>query len=357
MTEKRVNIKVRKQRRGASGPTVADVARAAGVSPMTVSRVVNRDVRVVDATRERVEAAIAQIGYVPNLAARSLAGGKQCRIALLHSNPSAAYLSEFLVGSLDEATTQSAQIVVEHCADGVAPSELVRRISNHRVDAVLLPPPLSDDAALLAALKATRLPLAQVATGSPADFSNAVMIDDEAAAYALTARLAKLGHQRIGFISGNANQTASVLRRNGYHRALGEFGLTIEPRFEVGGDFTYRSGLTAAKVLLEQHDRPTAIFASNDDMAAATIAMAHRMGIDVPGELSVCGFDDTASATMVWPELTTARQPVAEMAKLAVRLLVSAATSDKAEPIKPRHERMDFTLIVRDSDATVLPTP
>ncbi len=351
MKKTSVGAKVRKQRRGALGPTVADVARAAGVSPMTVSRVVNRDVRVLDETRARVEAAIAQIGYVPNLAARSLAGGRQCRIALLHSNPSAAYLSEFLVGSLDEASAQSAQIIVEHCANGVTPAELVLRILNHRVDAVLLPPPLSDDEALLAALQATGLPLAQVATGNPADFSNAVMIDDEGAAYALTARLLNLGHRRIGFIRGNPNQTASVLRRNGYRRALTEFGLAVDLALDVAGDFTYRSGLTAAKTLLELKYRPSAIFASNDDMAAATIAMANRMGIGVPGELSVCGFDDTASATMVWPELTTARQPVAEMAKVAVRLLVTAVTSDKAEALKPRHEQLDFTLVVRDSDA------
>lgn len=318
---------------------------------MTVSRVVNGDAKVMPATRERVEAAIAQLRYLPNLAARSLAGGRQCRIALLHSNPSAAYLSEFLVGCLDEASALDAQLIIEHCADGEPAAALVAKVTHHRVDAVLLPPPLSDDTELVNALHAAGFPIAQVATGAPAAFANSVSIDDEAAAYTLTKRLIELGHTKIGFIAGAYNQTASAQRREGHHRGLREAGISIDPRYEANGDFTYRSGLVAARTLLDVDPRPTAIFASNDDMAAATIATAHRHGIDVPGELAVCGFDDTASATMVWPELTTARQPVAEMARHATRLLVGSVTGPAAT--LPRHVRLDFTLIIRDSDGPV----
>ena len=339
----------RSQRRGSRGPTVADVARLAGVSPMTVSRVVNREQKVQSNTREKVEAAISQLGYVPNLAARSLAGGRQYRIALLHSNPSASYLSEFLVGSLAEASALDAQLVLEYCADSESTAALVQKVTKHRVDAVLLPPPLSDDDALVSALHSAGFPIAQVATGAPASFAVSVSIDDEAAAHALTSRLIDLGHRRIGLITGDSNQTVSALRRSGYRRALQEAGLTAEACLEVPGDFTYRSGFSATQKLLQLSPRPSAIFACNDDMAAAAIATAHRLGIDVPRELAVCGFDDTASATMIWPELTTARQPVADMARLATRLLVSILTGTLEAHLQ--HQQLDYTLVVRDSDA------
>ncbi|MDE2596569.1 MAG: LacI family DNA-binding transcriptional regulator [Sphingomonadales bacterium] len=339
----------RSPRRSGRGPTVADVARLAGVSPMTVSRVVNAEARVTPKTRERVEAAIAELGYVPNLAARSLAGGRQFRIALLYANPSAAYLSEFLVGALAEADACDAQLQVEPCAEGEDAAALAARLARHRIDAVLLPPPLCDDSALIAALTAAGLPMAQVATGIPSPLAHAVTIDDEAAAHAVTARLIAAGHRRIGFIAGNPNQTASALRRAGHQRALAEAGIAADPALMAEGDFTFRSGLTAAATLLAAQPRPTAIFASNDDMAAAAMALAHRQGLDVPATLSICGFDDTALATATWPELTTVRQPVSDMARRATRLLVEALAQDSKDG-HPRHERLAFTLIERESD-------
>jgi len=343
--------KIRKPRSGTRGPTVADVARQAGVSPMTVSRVINCEPNVLPTTREKVDAAIALLGYVPNPAARSLAGGQQCRIALLHANPSAAYLSEFLMGSLAQASLIDAQLIVEHCDLAEAPAELVRRLAGHRVDAVLLPPPLCDSDALLAALRAADLPMAQIATGCPAPFAHALTIDDEAAAYAMTIHLIGQGHRRIGFIAGAANQTASALRRAGHARALGERGLAIAPDLVVQGDFTYRSGLAATEALLALAERPTAIFASNDDMAAAAVAVAHRHRLDVPDDLSVCGFDNSAMSTTIWPEITTIHQPVAEMARQATALLAEAVRSRASSRASAsQHIRLDFQLLPRASD-------
>lgn len=337
----------RKTRSISTGPTIADVARLAGVSPMTVSRVVNQVSKVSDETRDRVLGAVAELGYVPNSAARILAGGKQLRIALLHSNPSAAYLSEFLMGSLAQAADANLQLVVEHCAD-LAPEELVARVLQHRCDAVLLPPPLCDDLPLIQALEAARLPVARIATGQPAEgTAAAVTIDDEAAARAMTAHLIGLGHRRIGFIEGDPNQSASALRRRGYEAALAEAGLPVDPALIAQGNFTYRSGLAAAEALLSLADRPTAIFASNDDMAAATVATAHRHRLDVPGDVSVCGFDDTAMATTIWPELTTIRQPIAEMARTAVELLGDGLRGQRDAV---RHVRLPHEFIRRASD-------
>lgn len=347
---------MRSARRSAKGPTVADVARLAGVSAMTVSRVINsggsNGGNVLPETRERVDAAIAETGYVPNPAARSLASGRQRRIALLHANPSAAYLSEFLVGSLAEASSCDAQLLVEHCTEGEPNAALVARLRSHNIVGVLLPPPLADDTALLAALNAEGFVMAQVATGLPASFAQAVSIDDECAAMDITQRFIAAGHRRIGFIAGNTNQTASALRRAGYERALAEAGIAIDSDLIVQGDFTYRSGLVAAARLLELKQRPTAIFASNDDMAAATVTAAHRTGLDVPRQLSICGFDDTAIATTVWPELTTVRQPIADMARRATRLLVEAIDAGD-EKTTPRHERLEFEFIERGSTAAL----
>ncbi|HSI17147.1 MAG TPA: LacI family DNA-binding transcriptional regulator [Sphingomonas sp.] len=347
-----IEPKSRKPRTGTRGPTVADVARLAGVSPMTVSRVINAEPNVLPTTRAKVRAAIAALRYVPNPAARSLAGGQQCRIALLHANPSAAYLSEFLMGSLAQASVIDAQLVVEHYDPTDDAEALVHRLAGHRVDAVLLPPPLCDDDALLAALDAAGLPMAQIATGRPVAFAHAVTIDDEAAAHAMTTHLIGLGHRRIGFIAGAADQTASAARRAGYERALMGAGLVAEPGLVAQGDFTYRSGLAAAEALLALASRPTAIFASNDDMAAAAVAIAHRHHLDVPGDLSVCGFDDTAMSRSVWPEITTIHQPVAEMARRATALLTETVRGRTASRDTPIHVQLDFELLSRASDAS-----
>jgi LacI family transcriptional regulator len=231
--------------------------------------------------------------------------------------------------------------------------ELVRRLAGHRVDAVLLPPPLCDDQALLVALYEAGLPMAQIATGHPVDYAHSVTIDDEAAAHAMTSRQIALGHRRIGFVAGAANQTASALRRAGYVRALAEAGLALADELIVQGDFTYRSGLAATEALLALADPPTAIFASNDDMAAAAIAVAHRHHIDVPGGLSVCGFDNSAMSTTIWPEITTIDQPVAEMARQATALLAEAVRRrSDARAQSVQHVRLDFQLLPRASDAS-----
>jgi LacI family transcriptional regulator len=339
----------RASRRGGSGPTVADVARAAGVSPMTVSRVVNAEPRVLPATRDKVQAAIAALGYVPNPAARNLAGRRPCRIALIHANPSAAYLSEFLVGSLAGAAEADAELVVERWQPGESPQALARKLEDHRLDGVVLPPPLCDDLVLARTLTDAGLPIALVATGQPRDGLRSVTIDDEAGAYAIASHLVALGHTRIGIIIGDPNQTASALREAGYRRALEEAGIAADPALRARGDFSYRSGLEAANVLLAAPTRPTAIFASNDDMAAAAIAAAHRHGLDVPRDLSVCGFDDSAMARTIWPEITTIHQPIADMARRALAGLAQDIRQSPTSP--PLHEQLPFELVRRQSAA------
>ncbi|MCE7797985.1 LacI family DNA-binding transcriptional regulator [Sphingobium sufflavum] len=337
------------------GPTIGDVAAAAGVSAMTVSRVINQEANVRPSTREKVEAAIAELRYAPSAAARALAGGEQIRIGLLHSNPSFAYLSDFLMGSLDAASRSNVQLVVEKCADE-RDVEAVTHLVEGRIDGIVLPPPLCDSGPILSVLQAAAIPVVAVATGKAPEWALSVGIDDQAAAYAMTRHLATLGHRRIGFITGNANLSASGERLRGYRAALADCGLGDE-RLDGGaqwvaeGDFTYRSGLAAAAHLLNASPRPTAIFASNDDMAAAAVAIAHRRGLDVPGDLSICGFDDTALATTIWPELSTIRQPTAQMARIAVEMLVRDIRARTPIAADARHVLVDHRLVRRQSDA------
>ena len=168
----------------------------------------------------------------------------------------------------------------------------------------------------------------------------------------MTRHIAALGHQRIGFIIGNPDQTASKRRLAGYCEALAAVGIPYAEELVVQGFFTYRSGLDAAEQLLDVAKPPSAIFASNDDMAAATIAVAHRHGLDVPNDLTVCGFDDTALATTIWPELTTIHQPITDMSLAAVELLVKEIRSRRAgHRDAEQHVQLDFQLVRRQSDA------
>jgi LacI family transcriptional regulator len=333
-----------------SAPTIADVAAYAGFAPMTVSRVINGESNVREETREAVQAAIAKLKYSPNLAARSLAGAEQVRIGLLYSNPSSAYLSEFLVGSLEQARLSHVQLVVEKC-DVKQQEQVVNDLLAGGIDGIVLPPPLCDSKRIHAVLtKAGALAVA-VASARPRAGLLAVRIDDHAAAVAMTRHILSLGHKRIGFIIGNPNQTASAQRFAGYRAALAEAGIPIDKTLISQGLFTYRSGLKAAEQLLTLAKPPTAVFASNDDMGAATVTVAHRHQLDVPKDLTVCGFDDTEFARSIWPELTTIRQPIADMARAAVLLLVQKIRAHRAgEDEELQHALLEFTLVRRDSD-------
>lgn len=317
---------------------------------MTVSRVINGASHVRPRARDAVNAAITALNYAPNRAARNLAGGGQVRVGLLYSNPSAAYLSEFLVGTLDQASRSDIQLIVEKCDPG-GEEAAARHLMAGGIDGILLPPPLCDSKTLLALLAADKVTAVVVASGLPAKGVSAVSIDDFDAARTMTRHIVSLGHKRIGFIIGNPDQTASARRLDGYRAALAEEGIAVDEALIVQGLFSYRSGLEAAEKLLDLPVPPSAIFASNDDMAAAAVAVAHRRGLDVPGNLSVCGFDDTTLATAIWPELTTVHQPIADMSRAAVEILVSEiAARREGELRQSRRVVLDFTLVRRQSD-------
>ncbi|HZF17846.1 MAG TPA: LacI family DNA-binding transcriptional regulator [Steroidobacteraceae bacterium] len=347
-----MNVGKAPRRRG-KAVTIHDVARKAGVSSMTVSRVTNAEDSVRDSTRDRVLRAIRELNYSPNPAARSLAGAQGTRIALIYSNPSESYLSALLVGTLEKASRMAVELVLEKW-DNLRPAaerSAARKLAQS-VAGVILPPPLCESIAITSELAAAGVPVVAVATGRFRANVCCVRIDDFRAASEMTAHLIALGHSRIGFIKGHPNQTASAQRLAGFQATMEESGLTPNPAYIQQGYFTYRSGLDAAERLLVRKRPPTAIFASNDDMAAAVISVAHRRGLDVPRDLSVVGFDDTVTATTVWPELTTIRQPIAAMGEAALDVLMRKIRRRKHADVADTTDHLfAHVLVNRDSDA------
>lgn len=319
---------------------------------MTVSRVINGEGNVKPDTREQVKAAIAKLNYAPNRAARSLAGGKQLRIGLLFDNPSSSYLAEFLMGALEEATRRDIHLEVQSCDNAPDNVLMVEKMYKGGITGFILPPPLSDDNRVLDLIVSKGCFAIAVGPGKASGSHGTVMIDEHKAAYDMTRHIINLGHQRIGFIIGNPEQVASGQRLAGYRAALEEANLQVNDNLIVQGQFTYRSGLVAAEKLLSGPEVPTAIFASNDDMAAATVAVAHRHKLDVPSDITVCGFDDTDLASSMWPELTTIRQPIREMTAKAVEMIADLTRGEKsAAKARPAQVMLPYQLIRRGSDA------
>jgi LacI family transcriptional regulator len=346
MASRRKNVSRRQHARA----TISDVARRAGVSPMTVSRVINGEGNVRESTRDAVAAAIRALGYSPNKAARSLASASQIQIGLIYDNPSSSFLSAMLLGVLEQAREGDTQIIVVECETEAEGIETIRRMIRFGLDGIILSPPLADTTAVLEVLEKNHVLAVTIGTQHSDIDVLSVQIDDYRAAYTMTEYIIALGHTRIGFIAGNPAQQSSGLRLAGFRDAMAHAGLEVADELLAQGYFTYRSGLQAADELLDLGRPPTAIFASNDDMAAATIAAAHRRRIDIPGALSVCGVDDTLLATTIWPEITTIRQPIVDMSHQAIEMLEKAIKAKRAGQVpESPHLTVDFELIERGS--------
>lgn len=341
----------RSARRKSQEVTIAAVARRAGVSAMTVSNAINGTGKMAEETRQAVQAAIAELGYTPNAAARALASAGGTKIGILYLDTQSAFLSAMLVGALEAAADGGAHVVVRVCPEKTfdAATVALRSLVRSGANALLIAPPFCEMISGTSLLAELAVPAAALSTGRPLPDMHTVRIDDRAAAVAVTELLLRKGHRRIGFITGPASHSASAPRRIGYEAALLAKGIKRSPELIVPGDFSFDSGLAAARQLLELKDRPTAIFASNDDMAAAVVSCASRLGLQVPRDIAVAGFDDTPIAVKIWPALTTIRQPISKMAeRCAAQLIASTRKATKAES-SGADEIVEFQLIERES--------
>jgi len=329
--------------------TITDVAERAGVSIKTVSRVLNSEPNVREDTRAKVLGAVKVLNYRPNYAARALAGSRSYLIGLYYDNPSPSYVGEVQYGAVKACRETGHHLLVEQI-DGEKDTwrtqveSLLRQV---KVDGVVLSPPVCDRSPVLDVLEEQKIPFVRIAPAGDWDRGPYVYMDDKRAARDMTAYLLSLGHRRIGFVKGHPEHAATQARLAGFTQALTEAGVPLDPAYVQGGAFTFRSGFGAAERLLNLPLPPTAIFASNDEMAVGVMAVANRMQLNVPRDVSVVGFDDAPIAQSVWPQLTTVRQPVVEMAEAAAAMLIQP----RASPPGTRSRMLEFALIVRGSAA------
>jgi len=324
-------------------PSIHDVAALARVSIKTVSRVVNNVPSVSAELRERVTAAISQLDYRPNQSARRLAGGRSFMIAFLYNNPVASYISGIQAGAATRCRELGYHLVVElFPLEGEARFGILEGlVAALRPDGVFLAPPLSDDPGVLQWLADRKLPCALIA-GSVSAQSLNIPTPERAAGRMVADHLIALGHRRIGIITPPPSHGAAACRVDGFRDGLAAAGLPCEESLFVEGGFDYASGIAAGEQLLSLAEPPTAIFATNDDMALGLLTLARRRGLHVPQELSVVGFDDTPASLTAWPPLTTVRQPLAEMGAAVIDALINGPAETPA---------FRFELVQRDSSA------
>jgi len=325
--------------------TIRDVALRAGVSVKTVSRVLNKHPYVKPATRQAVENAMDALGFRPSIAARILAGTNSGQVALIYDNHSPYYIHQIQEGCWSRCHEERVRLLAQpvDVADPGVGEQVRGLIAETHVDGVVLSSPVTDCVPVLEALEQTKIPFVRISPGTNRSLTSSVFMDDVQAADDLTTYLINLGHRRIAFIIGHPNHTASNERLFGYRRGLDRAGISYEPQLVAQGLFDFASGVAAAEKFFALPNRPTAIFASNDDMAAGVLATAHRYGIAVPREVSVAGFDDTTLAQVVWPPLTTVRQPTRELAYTATDLLLTGAAME--------HRRLAHEVVKRASTA------
>ena len=303
--------------------SIHDVAALARVSIKTVSRVVNKAPNVSAELRTRVQQAIDQLGYRPNQSARRLAGGRSFMIAFLYNNPAPGYVSRIQMGAAWRCRDLGCHLVVEPISASAEErfDVLDRLVAALRPDGVLLVPPLSDDAALLDRLKQMRLPCARIAGSTISDGFN-ILTPEREAGRMVADHLVALGHRRFGVITPPPGHESATRRVDGFREGLETAGLSFEAVISLQGQFDFASGLETGEALLTREDRPTAIFATNDEMALGVLTLAHRIGLRVPEDISVAGFDDTTASHTSWPPLTTVRQPLEEMGRAVIDALV-----------------------------------
>lgn len=336
----------RNPNRSAKNVTIHDVAAAAGTSYGTVSRVINDAPYVKPETRERVREAMERLGYVVDRRARSLAGGRGQVLAVLVPDLGTGYIGEIIRGI--DAEVEVAQydlLLYTTHRQAAKETSYVANIARGMADGLILVLP-SDLQAIVAHLRELEFPFTLVDYQGVEEQVPAVCATNWQGAYNAAEYLIALGHRRIGFITGDMEMAAARNRLAGFEAALRTHHLPSEPALIRNGEFHYPEGYAAALALLALPNPPTAIFASNDDMALAALDALRGQGVRVPDEMSVIGFDGIPQAALVHPPLTTVSQPLAKMGRVATQMLLDRLN----DPDKPaRRIELPTELIVRGS--------
>jgi LacI family transcriptional regulator len=347
--------------------TIQDIARLAGVSKATVSRVLNHKPDVDPETRERILRIMDEHEYVPNIAAAGLAGGRPRLVGVLVPSLTWPLMPEIMLGIGEVVESSSYEVVLYSMSQNQDRSAIIDRILAAKLTSGLLATFPGHSAEHLNDLYDQGFPVVMIDDqGQPGEMPW-IGTDNRAGAYAAVRHLLDLGHRRIGHIQGPSHYQVSHDRYRGYCDALLEAGVTPDPQLVARGDFKPPSGRVAGLALLTKAERPTAIFAGNDEMAYGLLAAAQHVGLRVPEDLAVVGFDDIAPSQHVRPALTTVQQPFYEMGQRGIELLLSLVDSARqiassrssailgngAHPVlartNPIRVQLPSTLVVRES--------
>ncbi|WP_255568024.1 LacI family DNA-binding transcriptional regulator [Brevundimonas sp. PAMC22021] len=305
--------------------TINDVARDAKVSKKTVSRVINQSPFVKEDTRERVQAVIRDLGFSPDPQARGLAFRRSFLVGLIYDNPSPTYVVNMQQGVLDAIRGSGLELVVHPCnrASDTLLADIRNFVERQRLWGVIMPPSVSEDERVIDLLRELDCPYVRIASVSLDAPEAMVITNDWIGAAEAACHLADLGHRRIGLVRGPSLFRSSAVRGKGFRDALAERGIPLDPDLEVEGAYTFESGVEAGHALLSLPEPPTAIFTLNDDMAIGVMQAARDLGLELPRDLSVVGFDDLPMAARVWPNLTSVRLPIRDMGRMAAEKLLA----------------------------------
>jgi LacI family transcriptional regulator len=332
--------------------TIHDVARLAGVSPVTVSRVMNGASNVNAATRERVEQAISELGYVRNMSARSLRSRQTFTLALIVPDITNAFWTTVARGVEDAAQGEGYSLLL--CNSDENPGkqkEYIHTMLQQRVDGVLIAP-YDSNAGRLSQLQNLNIPTVVMDRQVYGWEVDTVRADSISGAYALTQHLINLGHRRIAIISGPSVTSTAEERVAGYCLALDEAGIEIDPQLILRGEFRFRSGKMLADQLLEGNLKPTAIVATNNVMSMGVLESINQHGLRVPQDMALVSFDELPDLARFFPFLTVAVQPAYEMGINAAQLLLSRIQA--SAPLQPRHVILPVRLVLRYSCGRLL---
>jgi LacI family transcriptional regulator len=318
-------------------PTIYEVAAHAGVSIKTVSRVLNGEPNVRPKVQERVKRAVSELGYRPKASARGLAGGRSFTLVTFldealtldhwkidRSNP---YVERLQFGGMMACREAGYHLLFEllNAEAENAEAILSSTLSALNPDGVILTPPISDNQKILEILVRMGTPFARLSATETDVACLSITMDERAGAHEATMHLIGLGHKKIGFIAGTLGLASSRARQDGYTDAMRASDLPVDAAMMLQSDYTYEGGKASGRALLSLAKPPTAIFAANDEMALGVIHVASELGVEVPRDLSVVGFDDFPASRYSQPTLTTVRQPVGDMAAEAAKRLIAHA--------------------------------
>jgi DNA-binding LacI/PurR family transcriptional regulator len=327
-----------------SRPTIRDVARLAGVSHQTVSRVINGSSDVTPDTRDRVKVAILELGYRPSAIARSMARGKTHTLACIAPNLTDFTFASIIEGAEIEARSHGYFLLSSSAADVASFADLIEElVGRGRVDGLLIINPYAD--ARYEYVPAN-FPFVFVGAHAREEAICSVSLDDEKTAYEATRHLVSLGHTKIALVTGPMEEDCSKDRTSGYTRALQEAGLELDEGMIIEGDWSATSGQDALFALTEENRLPSAVFAQNDRMALGVMHAARDMGLRVPEQLAVIGVDDMPLASYFDPPLTTMKQDMPRIGQEATRLLLQTINKTLADC---RQVKLSSQLMTRQS--------